>query len=93
MTVGRNKPVTFSSFVIQRDFNLSSSEGQMIQNVTKEEERKKVRESEKDKEKEEIKASKERSASLDITKIFRDDEGNEVEDMCEHLVRIADIKT
>jgi hypothetical protein len=40
---------------------------------------------EKEKE-EEYNKAKERSSLLDITKIFRDDQGNEVEDISEHLV-------
>ena len=76
VTANRTKLLTFLSCVIQRDFHLSLQQCQTIisQNVEKEKE-------------EEYNKAKERSSLLDITKIFRDDQGNEVEDISEHLVR------
>jgi hypothetical protein len=76
VTANRTKLLTFLSCVIQRDFHLGLRQCQTIisQNVEKEKE-------------EEYNKAKERSSLLDITKIFRDDQGNEVEDISEHLVR------
>ena len=63
--------------IFKRDYNQNSQlSSQVDQNVKNEEE---------------IKEKSSTSSGVDLTKIFRDESGHEIEDICEHLVRLISI--